>query len=340
MRRSVVLLICGALAACSASRPEDTATGAVLEKARVRVSVGGQAQFIYLPLTLADRLGFFREEGITVEISDLKGGSEALAALLGGSADMVAGFYEHTIRAQAQGKNIRLVALFDRFPGLVLVVGEKHRDRVKSIQDLVGHPVGVTAAGSSTDAMLKYLLSSNGLDPQAIPAVTTGTTTMVAALEQDRIWAGVTVDPLATIMEERGLARPLYDTRTEEGTRAVFGGPWPAGGLYTTEEFLARNPRTARAMVAAATRTLQYIAAHSAADIAARMPESFYSAGPDLYVRALAANMAMFSPDGRMPDDGPSNVLKTLMLMDPRVTAQSVDLQRTFTNEFVDGPLR
>src|SRR5262249_13809975 len=123
----------------------------------IRMAVGGQTQFIYLPLTLADQLGYFKDEGLTVQIADLRGGSEALAALMGGSVDMVTGFYEHTIRARAQGKSLLMVALFDRYPGLVLMVGKKHFNEVASIRDLVGKPVGVTAPGSSTDQLVKYI---------------------------------------------------------------------------------------------------------------------------------------------------------------------------------------
>src|SRR6516162_7434627 len=128
------------------------------QPATIRMAVGGQTQFIYLPLTLADRLGYFKDEGLSVQISDLRGGSEALAALIGGSVDMVTGFYEHTIRAQSQGKHLVMVALFDRYPGLVLMVGKQHLNDIHSIKDLVGKPVGVTAPGSSTDQLVKYIL--------------------------------------------------------------------------------------------------------------------------------------------------------------------------------------
>src|SRR5947209_3712393 len=148
-------------------------------KPPIQIAVGGQTQFIYLPLTLADRLGYFKDEGLTVNISDLRGGSEALAAMMGGSVDMVTGFYEHTIRARAQGKRLVMVALFDRYPGLVLMVGKQHFDQVHSIKDLVGKPVGVTAPGSSTDQLVKYILRQNNLDPQSIPVVTGGISTML-----------------------------------------------------------------------------------------------------------------------------------------------------------------
>jgi len=255
---------------------------------------------------------------------------------MGGSVDMVTGFYEHTIRAQAQGKSLVMVTLFDRYPGLVLMLGKQHFGQVHSIKDLVGKPVGVTAPGSSTDELVKFLLRKNGLDPQSIPVVTGGTATMIAALEQDRVWAGVTVDPVATKLERDGSARPLYDTRTEKGTLDIFGGPWPAGGIYSTAEFIQQNPDTVRAVVNAAVRALRYIAEHSADEIAAAMPESFWAGDRDQYVTSLRANLAMYSPDGLMPENGPPNVLKSLSVVDEKVAAANIDLKRTFDNTFVN----
>jgi len=288
-----------------------------------------------LPLTLADRLGYFNDEGLHVTISDLRGGSEALAALMGGSVDMVSGFYEHTIRARAQGKHLVMVALFDRYPGLVLMVGKKHVDQVRHIRDLVGKPVGVSAPGSSTDQLVKYLLRQNGLDPHSIPVVTSGISTMLAALEQDRVWAGVTVDPLASKLERDGIATPLYDTRTEKGTVEVFGGPWPAGGFYTTAEFIEQNPETVRGLVNAAVRVLRYIQEHSAEDIAAAMPESFWAGDREHYVESLRGNLALYSPDGVMPENGPPSVLKSLSLVDEKIGKANVDLSQTYDNRFV-----
>jgi NitT/TauT family transport system substrate-binding protein len=311
----------------SCSRPADKTT--------IQMAVGGQTQFIYLPLTLADRLGYFKDEGLAINIADLRGGSEALAAMMGGSVDMVAGFYEHTIRARAQGKRLVMVALFDRYPGLVLMVGKQHADKVHSIHDLLGKPVGVTAPGSSTDQLVKYILRQNNLDPQAIPVVTAGISTMFAALEQDRVWAGVTVDPLASRLARDGIARVLYDTRTEKGTADIFGGPWPAGGFYTTEEFIQQHPRTVQSIVTAGVRALRYLKQHSAEEVAAAMPESFWGGDRAQYVESLHSNIDMYTSDGVMPSDGPPNVLKTLSLVDEKIAGSRVDLQSTYDNSFV-----
>jgi len=311
----------------SCSRPQARTT--------IQMAVGGQTQFIYLPLTVASQLGFFKDEGLNVNISDLRGGSEALAALMGGSVDMVTGFYEHTIRARAQGKRLVMVALFDRYPGLVMLVGKRHANEVHTIRDLVGKPVGVTAAGSSTDQLVKYLLRKEGLDPQAIPVVTAGISTMLAALEQDHVWAGVTVDPLASKFERDGIATMLYETRTEKGTVDIFGGPWPAGGFYASEDFIRQNPRTVQALVNAGVRALRYIKEHSAEEVSAAVPEAFWAGDRDQYISSLRANMGLYSSDGIMPDDGPPNVLKSLSLVDKSIAEAKIDLSQTYDNGFV-----
>jgi len=314
------------LLSCTASKTPTT----------IRVAVGGQTQFIYLPLTLADQLGYFKDEGLSVTISDLRGGSEALAALMGGSVDMVTGFYEHTIRARSQGKNLSMVALFDRFPGLVLLVGKTHLNDVRSIKDLVGKPVGVTAPGSSTDQLVKYILRQNGLEPQAIPVVTAGTSTMIAALQQDRVWAGVTTDPLASKLERDGIAKVLYDTRTEKGTQEIFGGPWPAGGFYATADFIRDHRQVVQSMVNAGVRALRYLKEHSPEEVAAAMPESFWAGDREQYIASLRANLSMYSADGLMPVEGPPNVLKTLSLVDQNISS-TIDLQGTYDNSFVQA---
>jgi sulfonate transport system substrate-binding protein len=329
MRRywlSVFVPLCLCVFACSRQQQDKTT---------LQIAVGGQTQFIYLPLTLAERLGYFKDEGLTVTISDLRGGSEALAAMMGGSVDMVTGFYEHTVRARAQGKRLVMVALFDRYPGLVLMVGKQHAGQVHSIKDLVGKPVGVTAPGSSTDQLVKYVLRQNNLDPQSIPVVTAGISTMLAALEQDRVWAGVTVDPLASRLDRDGIARVLYDTRTEKGTSEIFGGPWPAGGFYVTEDFVRQHPKTVQSVVNAGVRALRFLQQHSAEEVASAMPESFWGGDRRQYVESLRANVGMYSPDGVMPPDGPPNVLKTLSLVDEKIAAAGVDLQGTYDNSYV-----
>ena len=344
--RNVVAGLMGALVALAlACTPTSTppaatpAAGGQPEKTSLKIGVGGQGQIIYLPLTLADQLGYFKEEGLSVDIQDLKGGADALKAMVGGSTDVTTGFYEHTIRTQTQGKTLQMITVFDLYPGLVMFVGKSHPD-AKSITDLANVKIGVTSAGSSTDEMVRYLFKKNGLDPAAAQTVAVGSGgPAITALKSDLVQALVTVEPAASTIERSGDGRVIYDTRTEQGTREVFGGAWPAGGFYVAAEFVSQNPRTAQALARVGVKTLKYIKGHSAEDITAKLPaQLFYPDGDkDTFAQVLKANLAMFSPDGRMPDDGPGNVLQTLKAADPETDWSKVDLARTYTNSLVEA---
>src|SRR5881392_1112908 len=92
------------------------------EAAKVRLAVGGKSSLYYLPLTVTERLGYFKEAGLDVEISDFAGGAKSLQALIGGSADVVTGSFDHTIQMQAKGQPVVGVVQLGRYPGYVLGV--------------------------------------------------------------------------------------------------------------------------------------------------------------------------------------------------------------------------
>lgn len=344
---SLLLLLPLVLAACSTSNsPTPSATtapgstntsGGPPEKSNLKIGVGGQGQIIYMPLTLADQLGYFKQEGLSVEINDLKGGADALTAMIGGSTDATMGFYEHTIRTQTQGKSIEMIATCDLYPGLVMFAGKSHSD-AKSIKDLANLKIGITSAGSSTEEMVKYLFKKNGLDPAAAQTVAVGSGgPAITALKNGVVDALVTVEPAASTIEKQGDGTVLYDTRTQNGTKDVFGGAWPAGGIYAPSDFVQQNPRTAAALARVAVNTLKYIHSHSAEDIAAKLPgQLFYPDGDQAgFAKVLDANLKMFSPDGKMPSDGPQNVLETLKAADTQTDWSKVDLTKTYTNDLV-----
>jgi NitT/TauT family transport system substrate-binding protein len=309
------------------------------EKASLKIAVGGQNQIGYLPLTLADQLGYYREAGLSVELDDVGLPTKALEALRSGSADVVCGPYEQTLHTQVLGDVVQMFTVFDEYPALVMMVGKPHQAQVASIKDLVGHPVGVTLPFSATDEMVKYLLKRNGLAIDAIPVVAIGSgSTAISAIQSGQVWAGVTIEPAATALEKSGNAKALYDTRSAQGSRDVFGGTWPTGGLYASPAFITKNPRTIQALARAAVKALRYIHTHSAGDIAGHVPATFY-AGLDRhgFVDTLKADLGQFSADGLMPADGPGNVFDTLKTADPRLDWASVDLRKSYDNRYVQN---
>lgn len=280
----------------------------------LRIGVEGPGELVNLPLSLGDQLGYFHDEGITPRIEAFSSGQAALDALAAGTVDAVAGSYEQVVRAQARGRAVEMIAVFTDYPGLVVEVGRKHQAEVRSIRDLVGHPVGVSAPGAPGDDLLKFLQKQAGLPTDSVPAVAAGGgTAAVNLLRSDSIWALVAVDPIAGQVERSGDGRPIYDTRTPAGAGAVWPGRWPASGFYVTLDFVRQGQRSVQSLARVAVRALKSLKAHPPAE---------------------AAGARIFSPDGVMPAEGPGNVLDTLRAADPRTDWSKVDLKKTYDTAF------
>jgi NitT/TauT family transport system substrate-binding protein len=144
------------------------------ETTKVAIAVGGKNLFYYLPLTIAERRNYFKDEGLEVEISDFAGGSQALKAAVGGSADVVSGAFEHTLLLQAQKQMFREFVLQGRAPQIVLAVSKKTMPNYKSIADLKGKKIGVTAPGSSTSIMASFVLAKAGLSAKDVAFIGVG----------------------------------------------------------------------------------------------------------------------------------------------------------------------
>lgn len=326
LRAFVAGCLC-AVAACAERGGEPT---------RVRLAVGGQPQLIYLPITLADRLGYYAEEGLDVQIQDFPGGARALQSLLGGSADVVCGYYDHTVQMAAEGRELTAFVAMLRYPGLVLVVSPTPRQRVGAVADLRGAIVGVTAPGSATHFFLNYLLVKSGLKPESVSVTGIGTSaSAVAAVERSHVDAAIVVEPTFTQLRSRvsGL-RVLADTRTAEGVRATFGvDEYPAAVLYAPQQWLSANEDTARRLARAIVRTLEWIRAHPD-EIPSKVPE-FVGADRDVYMQAVAHMLPTYSVDGRINAAGTTVVRDVLALSLDTVRRANVDVGRTFTDAYL-----
>jgi NitT/TauT family transport system substrate-binding protein len=310
------------------------------ELSRVRLAVGGKPGLFYLPLTVTERLGLFREQGLDVEIADFAGGARALQAMLGGSSDVVTGSYDHTIQMQAKNQPVVAVTLLGRFPGYVLGVLASRAERYKDGKDLKGMKIGVTAPGSGTHIMAQYFMAKHGLKPDDASFVGVGASaTAIAAVRRGEIDAIVNVDPMIAVLESEGLIKVVADTRTEAGTREVFGGLYPAAVLYAPAAFIEKNPRTAQALVNAFVRGLTWVAGHSADEIAKVMPEEYAFGNKAVYVRSIENSLPMYSPDGRLSREGADTAYKVLSAYDPDVRGAKIDVSKTYTNAFVDKAL-
>lgn len=313
-------------------------SGAAFAQAKVTIAVGGAACLCYLPTVLAKQLGEYDKAGVKVEIVDFKGGSQALTAVLGGSADVVSGYFDHCVNLAAKNQSLQAFVVYDRYPGLALVVSPKSGGAIKSIKDLAGKRIGVSAPGSSTDFFLKYLLNKHGVDPNSVGVIGIGLgATSVAAMEQGSVEAAVMLDPSVTLLQGRNKDLViLSDTRTAHDTLEVFGGEYPGGALYTRADWIASHQKETQALTNAILATLKWIHSHTPEDIMAKMPAELVGADKELYLAALKNTIPMYSLTGKMDPKGAQAVLDVFSQSSQEVKNAKIDLSKTYTNAFID----
>jgi NitT/TauT family transport system substrate-binding protein len=306
-----------------------------VEKSKLAIAVGGKSAFYYLPLTISEQLGYFKAEGLDVEISDFAGGAKALQALMGNSADVVSGAYEHTINMQARNQYIQEIVLMGRAPQISVGVSIKTVPNYKGIADLRGKKIGVSAPGSSTNMVANLLLSRAGLKASDVSYVGVGTSSgAIAALRSGQVDAMSNTDPIMTMLEQKGEVKIISDTRTLKGTQDVFGGPMPAACFYTHSEFVKANPNTCQALANAIVRGLKWLQTAGPSDIIKTVPESYLLGDRALYLASFNKIREAIALDGIMPEEGPKTALRALASFEPSVKPEKIDLTRTYTNEF------
>lgn len=333
---ALAALALGALSAPVASA--QTAAGPPPEKPKLTVAVGGKATLYYLPLTIAERLDLFRKNGLDVQIVDFAGGSKALQAVVGGSADIVAGAYEHTIRLQTLKQPFRSFVLMGRAPQLAILLRADKVAEYKDYRNLEGAPVGVSASGSSSHMLVNAVLAKAGVPVKSVPIVGIGTVAgqNVAAFVGRKVAALSTAEPMISMIERDGLGQVIADTRTVAGTEAIFGGPMPAASLYAPQAFVDRNPVTVDRLTRSIVEALRWLAAATPDQVADLVPPENLLGDRELYKKALAAVRDAYSPDGLMPEAGPRTVLSAMRMIEPDLQADGVDLSATYTNAVVE----
>jgi len=306
-----------------------------LEKTKVSIAVGGKAAFYYLPLTISEQLGYFKAEGLDVEISDFAGGSRALQAVVGGSADVCSGAFEHTINLQAKNQFFECIVLEGRAPQIAIGVSTKNMPSYSAVTDLKGKKIGVSAPGSSTNMVANLVLSRGGLKASDVSFVGVGVAAgALTALRSGQIDAISNTDPVMTMLEQKGDVKIISDTRTLKGTRDVFGGTMPAACLYASADFVKQNPKTCQALANAIVHGLKWLQTAGPGDIIKTVPETYLLGDRALYLASFDKVREAISTDGIVPTDGPQTALKALASFDPKIKPEKIDLARTYTNDF------
>ncbi|WP_105531044.1 ABC transporter substrate-binding protein [Solimicrobium silvestre] len=303
---------------------------------KIILIVGGMEKQIYLPVKLAERLGYLKETGLDIELLSEPSGVNAVTEMLSGAAQGVVGFYDHTIDLQARGKQVQSVVQFSQAPGEAILVSKTASAHIKSPADFKGKTLGVTGLGSSTNFLTQFLASKYGVKNSEYTTLPVGSgSTFIAAMTQKKIDAGMTTEPTISRLTSTGAASILVDLRTLKATEAALGGAYPGACLYMPTAWVNSHKEQVQKIVTAFVKTLAYIQTHSAQEIADMMPPDYYKANKQQYIDSLSASKDMFTADGIMPESGPATVLNVLNGFNKAVQGKNINLSNTYTTEFV-----
>jgi NitT/TauT family transport system substrate-binding protein len=328
LRRIVVVLVLLAVVVPGGPAPSWAAE-------KVTVGIGGVGLMVYLPTVLAKSKGYFAEEGLDVEILDIKGGgSQAASALIGGSVDFSANAIDHAIKAKVQRKDLVAVHSHVRLPVMGLVVANKYKGEIKSLADLKGRPVGVTSPGSQTHMVLGYLLAKSGVKPDEVKIIGAGGNTMPLAIEKDSVHAGMMVDPFFTVFTKQGKGYVLVDMFTAKGTLDAMGGEVQGTTLLTRPDVIAKKPATVQKMVNALVKANKLITSSSGEELAKTLPAEL-AGDPKLYAESFEHAREAFPPDSLVSREGVARVIETMRTFEAVPTGMKIEPESVFDNRYV-----
>jgi NitT/TauT family transport system substrate-binding protein len=331
MLARIVAALCALLFAASANAQN-------LEKPSITLAVGGKSLVAFLPLTIAERRGLFEQEGLKVEINDFQGGSRALQSLVGGSADVVCGAYEHTILMRNKGVAIRAIALQNNSLGTVIALVKDKAKNYRSPKDLAGMKIGVTSPGSASSLAVALLLAKDNLTLDKVSIIGVGTgATAVTAMRSGQIDAISNFDPAILLLEREGAIVSIVDSRTRKGLDELYGGPMAGSSFYVREDFIAKSPRTVQAFTNAIVKALHWLDKASVEEIVAAVPPEYYAGGGrDIYAEMVRLNRGAFSKDGRIEPAWAQTTYRALAAHEEALKNATVDLALTFDNTFAE----
>lgn len=268
---------------CCTSRREVLITGvatlgglALGQRKRIKLAFCSQLLCI-VPYELAQRRGYFREEGLEVELVYTRGGSQALQALVGGAVDYAATSLDAALQAYVRGARILRFASTGRLPLFALATAPKTSRAIQSLRDLEGKTVGVSGLANADHVLLVYLLKKAGVDPKRVQYATLGPN-LYEALRRGQVDAGMVQEPALSLLKAAG-GRELVNLMRLKDAQSYLGGPYEFMGVAVRLEERQARLEEMRRIARALEKALRFIHAAQARLIVDTLPKALIAGG-------------------------------------------------------------
>lgn len=304
---------------------------------KVSIALAAKSSLFHLPLLVADQLGFFHHEGLTLEWVECDSGLQAVNAALAGHADVVSGAFEHIIDLRARGINYKGFVVQGRAPQISLGLSSRRAQSLKSLSDLKSIKLGVTEMGSATHWVAQHWLRQSGVAADSVQFVELGASTanVVESMRNGVIEALCYTDPVMHYLEQKGELRLLADTRTLESTRRMFGGPMVSACLFAKEDVLKKRHDAAHLLTQGVVRALNWLKTAGPSDMLKIIPSAYWMGDRAVYLSAFDKVRDSYSLDGSFSSQALETAWRARANRVTTDRANWTTLSQSYTNDFV-----
>jgi NitT/TauT family transport system substrate-binding protein len=252
--------------------------------ARVRIAYASRSSSA-MPLYLSLQKGFFKTEGLEVEIIQMNPRLGA-TAVVNGDVSFATPFVS-TFRGILQGFPMKLVFVhLKKGPYYVMV-----RPEIKDVQQLKGKKIGVATIRGADQLNAEELLQAKGFNPNLMQAVAIGD----GPLRMQALISGA-VDAICVA--------PPHDLMLKRMNYPALAGPpevgLPVAGMFTSDRLVRENPQLARRTIKALLRSHHYILENKQESIQILL--KWLPQPPDIAEHSYETEMKTLSKDGQMTD--------------------------------------
>jgi NitT/TauT family transport system substrate-binding protein len=310
------------------------------------IAVGGANIVAYLPLTIANELGYFKAAGIDVTLNDVQSGTKMAEALVGGSADIGFGSYEHVIHLRPKGLDVVCIMLINHTYGAVIGLTKEHAATYKSPADLKGYRMGVIAPGSALDVALQLLIAKAGLSHDDVVSVGVGAGAgAIAAMKSGRLDGISHADPVISRLIQDGDIVPIVDTRTEAGIKYLYNGLFAGSAVLSKESVTKEHAQAVQAFMTQIIRAFRFMKTAPIDQVMALVPPAYYGPDKEIYQRTLISNRTsagVFTAGGATDEASARTTLHDLATFDPQLKGKedAFNIGASYDNRFVEAANR
>ena len=251
-----------------------------------------------IPLYLADKLGYFKDEGLAVKFVNFKSSPLSIASLMAKEVQFCLTSYDQSLKTYEKGRVLKIIlTTTDKHPWCIIA-----RPEIKSVKELKGRTVSAKMPGSGPRAFTTNVMLHYGLDPgKDVTFVDLPETAILPAYVQGNIDATVGSGIRKAEMLNRG-ARVLVDMNDPAQHKEVLGTDrYPLKVVLATQEYLKENPEIAQKFANAVARAMKWEKAHQNKEIAENVKTYFLDGVSEAVigdVRRAFSHTGMITPDG------------------------------------------